>query len=90
MNPVIKLRQRTSASLVEIPDSPPAPWELRDVPHGTIVTELQKSAVLKRTERIVLYMPPGYETSATRYPCSTLFTEAAMCRRPGPMRGMPT
>ena len=46
VNPVIKLRQRTSASLVEVPAASPAPWELRDVPHGTVVTEWQKSAVL--------------------------------------------
>ena len=68
INPVIKLRQRTSASLVEIPDAPPAVWELRDVPHGTVVTEWRKSAVLNRSERIVLYLPPGYEKSKLRYP----------------------
>ena len=68
VNPVVKLRQRTSASLVEIPATPPAPWEVRDVQHGTVVTEWAKSAVLNRTERIVLYLPPGYEKSAKRYP----------------------
>jgi enterochelin esterase-like enzyme len=68
INPVIKLRQRTSASLVEIPADKPAPWELRDVPHGSVETEWQKSAVLGRTERMVVYLPPGYEKSAARYP----------------------
>ncbi|MGD1069912.1 MAG: alpha/beta hydrolase-fold protein [Bryobacteraceae bacterium] len=68
VNPVIKLRQRTSASLVEVPAASPAPWELRDVPHGAVVTEWQKSAVLNRTERIVLYLPPGYEKSSALYP----------------------
>ncbi|MDQ2775876.1 MAG: alpha/beta hydrolase-fold protein [Acidobacteriota bacterium] len=67
-NPVIKRRQRTSASLVEVPAASPALWELRDVPHGTIVTEWRKSDVLNRTERVVLYLPPGYERSKTRYP----------------------
>lgn len=67
-NPVIKIRQRTSASLVEVPDVPSALWEVRDVPHGTVVTEWRKSEVLNRTERIVLYLPPGYETSTVRYP----------------------
>jgi enterochelin esterase-like enzyme len=61
VNPVIKLRQRTSASLVEVPAAQPAAWELRDVPHG-------KSAVLNRTERIVLYLPPGYQKSTVRFP----------------------
>jgi enterochelin esterase-like enzyme len=68
VNPVIKLRQRTSASLVEIPAVPPAPWELRDVPHGLVVGEWEKSAVLNRTEKFVVYLPPGYWSSSTRYP----------------------
>jgi enterochelin esterase-like enzyme len=68
VNPVIKLRQRTSASLVEVPAVPPAVWDLRDVPHGSVVTEWQKSAVLNRTERIVVYLPPGYQKGSSRYP----------------------
>lgn len=68
INPILKLRQRTSASLVEVPAASPAPWELQDVPHGTVLTEWRKSAVLGRTERIVVYLPPGYEASSTRFP----------------------
>jgi len=68
VNPVIKLRQRTSASLVEVPSAEGSAWDLRDVPHGTLVTEWQKSAVLNRTERIVLYLPPGYQKSSAKYP----------------------
>ena len=68
VNPRIKLRQRTSASLVEVPDTAPMPWDLRDVPHGVLVTEWQKSATLNRTERFVIYLPPGYEKGNTRYP----------------------
>lgn len=68
VNPRVKLRQRTSASLVEVPAAAPLPWDLRDVPHGVLVTEWQKSAVLNRTERIVIYLPPGYEKGSRRYP----------------------
>jgi enterochelin esterase-like enzyme len=68
VNPVIKLRQRTSASLVEVPADPAAAWELHDVPHGTVVTEWKKSAVLGRTERIVIYLPPGYQKSSIKFP----------------------
>ncbi|MDP9169440.1 MAG: alpha/beta hydrolase-fold protein [Acidobacteriota bacterium] len=68
INPVLKQRQRTSASLVEVPAASPAPWELRDVPHGSVVTEWEKSAVLNRTERMVVYLPPGYQKSSARYP----------------------
>jgi enterochelin esterase family protein len=68
VNPVVKLRQRTSASLVEVPASSAAPWDLRDVPHGTVVTEWRKSQVLNRTERMVIYLPPGYEKGSAKYP----------------------
>jgi enterochelin esterase family protein len=68
VNPVIKLRQRTSASLVEVPAPTPAAWELRDVPHGVLVTEWHKSTVLNRTEKFVVYLPPGYEKGSAKYP----------------------
>ncbi len=68
VNPVIKLRQRTSASLVEVPGDHPAAWDLRDVPHGTVVTEWHKSPALQRTERIAVYLPPSYARSTKRYP----------------------
>jgi enterochelin esterase-like enzyme len=68
VNPVLKLRQRTSASLVEVPAEPPAAWELRAVPHGMVVTEWQPSAVLHRTERTIVYLPPNYEKSSSHYP----------------------
>jgi enterochelin esterase family protein len=68
VNPAIKLRQRTSASIVEIPGRTAAPWSLTDVPHGVVVTEWHKSAVLGRTERLFIYLPPGYEKGAARYP----------------------
>lgn len=68
VNPKIKLRQRTSASLVEVPADPSAPWEVRDVPHGTVVVNWEKSQVLNRTERFLVYLPPGYERSSARYP----------------------
>jgi enterochelin esterase family protein len=68
INPKVKLRQRTSASLIEVPADPPAAWSARDVPHGSVVTEWQKSAVLGRTERMLIYLPPGYQKSSARFP----------------------
>jgi enterochelin esterase family protein len=68
INPAIKLRQRTSASLVEVPGAQPALWDVRDVPHGSVVTDWHKSIVLNRNERIIVYLPPGYEKGNTRYP----------------------
>jgi 1,4-alpha-glucan branching enzyme len=34
VNPDVKLRQRTSASLLEVPGG--QPWEIGDVPHGSV------------------------------------------------------
>lgn len=46
---------------VEIPD-PNAPYmTLRDVPHGSIVTEYYYSDVLEEWERCLIYLPPNYQ-----------------------------
>jgi enterochelin esterase family protein len=68
INPVVKLRQRTSASLVEVPAASPSAWDVRDVPHGSLITDWRKSTVLNRTERMVVYLPPGYQKSTAKYP----------------------
>ncbi len=36
VNPVIKLRNRTSGSLVEVPGNPAPVWQLQQVPRGTV------------------------------------------------------
>ena len=70
INPRIKLRARTSASLLEIPGNPPEKWEARDVPHGTIEIISHSSTVLGHEMRQVwIYKPPGYSQSRSRkYP----------------------
>ncbi len=69
VNPRIKLRSQTSASMVEIPADSPALWQPRDVPHGAVEINWQKSKVLGDTRWIWIYTPPGYEKSqASRYP----------------------
>ena len=68
VNPIIKLRARTSASLVTVPGD--QPWEYRDVPHGNVEVTYHKSAVLNGAVRqVFVYTPPGYDKNAsTRYP----------------------
>lgn len=74
VNPDVKLRQRTSASLLEIPATPPAPWEARDVPHGSVEVNWLKSKVLDgSTRQVYVYLPPGYDKSKSRYPVFYLF-----------------
>ncbi|HEX4948644.1 MAG TPA: alpha/beta hydrolase-fold protein, partial [Blastocatellia bacterium] len=69
VNPRIKLRQRTSASLVEIP-AKGAPWEVRDVPHGSVdVNWLRTPVINGETRQVFVYLPPGYEKNPKqRYP----------------------
>ena len=74
VNPDVKLRQRTSASLLEIPGTPRALWEVRDVPHGSVEVNWLKSKVLDgSTREVFVYLPPGYEKSSVRYPVFYLF-----------------
>jgi enterochelin esterase-like enzyme len=69
-NPRIKLRDRGSASLVEVPADPPAVWQAQDVPHGNLETNWHVSTVLNGEMRsLVVYTPPGYEQNdRRRYP----------------------
>src|ERR1017187_6751059 len=46
VNPNVKLRARTSASMVEVPAESLALWEARDVPHGAVEINWQKSAAI--------------------------------------------
>jgi enterochelin esterase family protein len=67
VNPIIKLRARTSASLVSIPGD--QPWEYKDVPHGAVEINYHRSPVLKNAVRqVFVYTPPGYEKGNTKYP----------------------
>jgi enterochelin esterase-like enzyme len=75
VNPRIKLRARTSASLLEIPADPPALWQPRDVPHGAVEINWEKSKALpstlpagSETRPVWIYTPPGYEKGSGRYP----------------------
>jgi enterochelin esterase-like enzyme len=67
VNPLVKLRARTSASMVEVPGG--EPWEPRPVPHGTVHVTTHASPVLGGAIRqIFVYTPPGYEKGRKRYP----------------------
>ena len=73
VNPKIKLRWRTSASLVDVPGGHEV-WEPRDVPHGKVEINYQKSSVLNETRAGWIYTPPGYaKETDKRYPVLYLF-----------------
>lgn len=70
VNPQVKLRMRTSASLVSVPADKPALWDPRPgVPHGSLEIVWHDSKVTGDTRNYYVYTPPGYDpTAATRYP----------------------
>jgi enterochelin esterase family protein len=46
----------------------PAYLQVRSVPHGTVKSHAYKSKALGTDRKMMIYMPPGYETSSMRYP----------------------
>ena len=70
VNPLVKLRMRTSASLVSVPAESPALWEARtDVPHGSLEINWHNSKVTGDARHYYVYTPPDYAPNgATRYP----------------------
>jgi enterochelin esterase-like enzyme len=69
VNPRMKLRARTSASLLEVKDDTPGFWEPHDVPHGSVEINWQKSKTLQgETRAIWVYTPPDYVRTTRRYP----------------------
>lgn len=70
INPKMKLRARTSASVFEVPSGSANVQEVRDVPHGNVEMNWHKSPVLGgETRSFWVYTPPGYsQENARRYP----------------------
>lgn len=72
VNPRIKLRARTSASLVEVPGD--APWIHKNVPHGKVEMVTHHSKVLGDVREVFVYTPPGYDAQRKeKYPVLYLF-----------------
>jgi enterochelin esterase family protein len=54
---------------VHVPGTPPLPWELTDIPHGTIHRHFYKSNIVGDNRDLYVYTPPGYDpNSKTLYP----------------------
>ena len=75
VNPRMKLRARTSASLVEVPGDGSELWQPQEVPHGTVEINWQKSKVIDgETRWIWVYTPPEMKKDPRRrYPVLYLF-----------------
>jgi enterochelin esterase family protein len=68
VNPVVKLRNRTSGSLVEVPGTPAPVWQLQPVPRGTVDFNWHRSAAYNDEHQFAVYLPPGYRPGSARYP----------------------
>jgi enterochelin esterase family protein len=68
VNPAIKLGERTSESMFEVPAEKPAPYDMQNVAHGTVHVNWYESKTLSVWRRIDVYTPPGYETGKSTYP----------------------
>jgi enterochelin esterase-like enzyme len=56
-------------SLLHVPGNLSAPWEIQDVPHGTVHRHVYRSSIGGDTRDLFVYTPPGYDaSSSTRYP----------------------
>lgn len=69
VNPLVKLRARTSASMVDVPGTGQELWQPKEVPHGTIEINWSASKTLGDTRAYYVYTPPGYgKRPGLRYP----------------------
>ncbi len=66
-NAWIKPQRWPGSSILHVPSSPPAPWDLQDIPHGVVHEHTYRSKALNTWRRIVVYTPPGVGRS-TRLP----------------------
>jgi beta-lactamase class A/enterochelin esterase-like enzyme len=67
-NPMIKQGEAGSASMFEVPGDKLAPYDMQNVPHGTVHVNWYSSKALDVPRRIDVYTPPGYEASKAMYP----------------------
>lgn len=58
-NSMVKPQRWPGSSILHIPAHPPAPWDVQDIPHGTLHEHTYKSKTLDKWRRIIVYTPPG-------------------------------
>jgi len=58
-NRAIKPQRWPGRSILHVPADPPAPWDWREISHGTLHHHDYESKALGKRRRIVVYTPPG-------------------------------
>lgn len=56
------------SSFVEVPDTAPAFYDAKPVPHGEVRMMLYESKTMGVTRWLWIYTPPGYDRSGAKYP----------------------
>jgi enterochelin esterase-like enzyme len=68
-NPLLKYNLLETVSQVHVPGPKSLPWEINDVPRGTLHHHFYRSQVAEDERDFWVYTPPGYEAKTrTRYP----------------------
>jgi enterochelin esterase-like enzyme len=67
-NPMVKLGDRTSESMFEVPGDKPAVYDIQAVPHGTVHMNFYESKAAGALRSMLVYTPPGYESGKTKLP----------------------
>lgn len=67
-NPLVKRDGTRFDNILLISGPASSLYEIKDVPHGNVSMVWYDSPVLKKTRRMYVYTPPGYETGKERYP----------------------
>ncbi len=68
LNPMIKPQRNPGSSILHIPATPPAPWDLQDIPHGAVSEHSYHSKALGKWRRLMVYTPPGYRSDGPALP----------------------
>ena len=68
-NSAVKPQRWPGVSILHVPATPPAPWDLQDIPHGTVHEHTYRSRALGTWRRLFVYTPPG----ATAGPLPVLY-----------------
>jgi enterochelin esterase-like enzyme len=68
-NTEIKPNLLQLSNVVHVTGSSPAPWDVTDIPHGTVHRHFYHSSIVGDNRDFYVYTPPGYDPTAdTRYP----------------------
>jgi len=67
-SPMVKLGDRSSESMFEVPADKPAVYDFQQVPHGTVHIDWYRSATLGVPRSIYVYTPPGYREGKSKLP----------------------